>query len=323
MRPIKLNNWDFSEQEIEKAVKENRLLLLDAETSNMCNLRCPYCYRDIYGDKQKLKGELSLEERKDLLNHAKELGCRTVKLPGAGEPIIDPLFWEQVEYANKIGMDIIVFTNGLALTNKTAKRLKKLGASLILKFNSQNSEVEDKLVNMKGYSKRRKKALEILVKNGFNKGNPTSLGIDAVITKMNKNEVLDLFRYCRQNNIFPIIKPFMPLGGALRVKEWEVERDEVVELFRKSMNIDRKEFRIDYEFSLTYMGSPCDQRRYAIFVDILGNAFICTGSSKLLGNIRETKLKDIWNRKDLKEMRKLKYNKCFPREEYWSKQKRN
>ncbi|MBM3303626.1 MAG: radical SAM protein [Candidatus Aenigmarchaeota archaeon] len=315
----KLFGWDFSEEEVEKAARENRMLLLDIETSNICNLRCPYCYRDVYGGKQKLDNELTLNERKSVIDQARELGCRTVKIAGAGEPLLDPVFWKQVEYAIKKGMNIIFFTNGIALDEKNVKKLASMNVSVILKYNSNNQQVEDKLVGLLGYAKSRKRAFDLLLKYGFNRTKPTRLGIDSVITEFNKEEILDLFQYFRDENVFPIIKPFMPLGGALRVKGWEVSRDEALALFKKSQEIDRKKYGIDYDFSFTYMGAPCDQRRYALYVDITGKVFLCTGSSNLLGNIRNDKLADIWNSPDLKKIRQQKYNCCIPREQYWSK----
>jgi len=319
MNVPKLFGWDFSEEEVERAVRGNSMLLLDMETSNVCNLRCPYCYRDVYGGKQKLDFEMTIEERRSVIDQAKELGCRTMKIAGAGEPLLDPLFWEQIGYAISKGMNVVFFTNGIALKEKVVEKLSGLNVSVILKFNSDNAETEDRLVGLPGYAISRKAAFSLLTKYGFNKTTPTRMGIDTVITKFNMDEILGLFQYFRDNNIFPIIKPFMPLGGALRVKDWEVSREEALQLFRESKQIDKQRYGIDYEFSFTYMGAPCDQRRYALYVDITGNAYVCTGSRNLLGNIRKDKLKDIWDKPELKRMRQQRYSNCTPREQYWSK----
>ena len=41
------------------------MLMLDTETSNVCNLNCPYCYRDEYSKKHiALDNKLSIEQRK-------------------------------------------------------------------------------------------------------------------------------------------------------------------------------------------------------------------------------------------------------------------
>ncbi|MFQ5474370.1 MAG: radical SAM/SPASM domain-containing protein [Candidatus Nanoarchaeia archaeon] len=315
-----LRGWDFSEEEIQKAKEDNLMLMLDAETSNVCNLNCPYCYRDEYSKKHVvLNNELSIEQRKKLIDEAKQLGCKTIKIVGAGEPLIDSLFFEQIEYISKSGIIPLIFTNGIALTEEKAKKLYDLNCSIVLKFNSLKNNIQDKLVGRKNYTKFRDKTLEILMKVGFNKSCPTRLGFDSVIVKQNKNEILDIFRFCRKNNIFPMFKTFIPTGGALQYKNWEISKNEAISIFKEAQKIDEKEFNIKHKGQLPYIGGfPCTQWHYALFVDILGNVYACPGSRVLLGNIKEDSLIDIWNTHKAKEFRTKKYVSCPPREEYWN-----
>lgn len=315
-----LKGWDFSEKEIQKAKEGNLMLMLDAETSNICNLNCPYCYRDEYSKKHVvLNNELSIEQRKKLIDEAKQLGCKTIKIVGAGEPLADPQFFEQIEYISHSGIIPVVYTNGILLTKEKAKKLYDLNCSIMLKFNSLKDDVQDELVGRQGYTKLRDKTLKILIDVGFNKTKPTRLGFDSIIVKQNKNEILDMLRFCRKNNIFPSFKTFIPTGGALQYKEWEITKKELTEIYKDAQKIDEKEFGIKYGISLPYIGGfPCTQWHYALFVDILGNAYACPGSRILLGNIKEDSLIDIWNTHKAKEFRIKKYVSCPPREEYWN-----
>ena len=111
-----LRGWDFSEEKIEEAKKNNRLLMLDAETSNICNLSCSYCYRDEYGGHKRLEDEINLKRRERLIDEAWDLGCETIKIVGAGEPLIDPDFFKQVEYISERGITPIVYTNCQLIT---------------------------------------------------------------------------------------------------------------------------------------------------------------------------------------------------------------
>ena len=52
---------DIGNEKMEAAMKENKMLLIDVETSNICNLACPYCFRDVYGGHKELARELDLE----------------------------------------------------------------------------------------------------------------------------------------------------------------------------------------------------------------------------------------------------------------------
>jgi len=319
-----LKGWDFKDNEIQEALKNNLMLMLDTETSNLCNLWCLYCYRAEYGKQGKkvLWKEFDLNERKDLVDQAKDLRCRTIKIVGAGEPLIDKFFWFHVEYIHDVGITPVIFTNGIGLTKEDAMRLYDLDVSIIIKMNSLDEKIEDKIVGRKGYAKERDKALNNLISVGFNKSNPTRLGVDAVITKLNKDDIIKTFEFCRNNNIFPEFKSFIPTGASIKLKHWEVSKEELMKIFTEAKRIDKEKHGLEYDVTLPYIGGfPCKQLHFAMFVNILGEVYPCPGSRQLLGNIREKNLKDIWNGNKMKRIRNTTYNSCLPREEYWSNSK--
>lgn len=308
----------LTNEELKRATDNGDMLLMDIETSNICNLNCLYCFRNVYGTKEKLKNELSLEERLNLIRQAKELGCKTLKVTGAGEPLIDEYFIKMVEYANSLGMNVMAFTNGMIIDKNMAKKLFDLGVSLIVKCNSMNPEIEDKMTGLAGYCEKRNKALQYLMEVGFNKTKPTRLGMDAVITQLNKDEILKSFEFCRKNNIFPLFRPMMPIGAAINKKDWEISKEETEKLYKEASEIDKKKFNIIYEPKIPYMGGVwCRQLQYAMYVNILGEAYPCTGSKRLLGKIRETPLKEIWNSDLVKKIRSTPYDGCPLREKNW------
>lgn len=313
-----IKGLDMTNRELDKATEEDRMLLIDAETSNMCNLACAYCFRDVYGGHVRLKDELSVPQRLNLLKQAKELGCRTVKITGAGEPLLDKSFWEMAKFANKEGMYVITFTNGSLIDQRVAEMLASQDISVIVKCNSMLPEIEDFMTRKKGYAEARNKALGYLMDAGMNKGRPTRLGMDAVITSVNKEGILRQLEFCRKNNIFPLFRPFMPIGGASKLKEWEISREETVGLFRNAARLDKEKFGIDYSIVLPYIGGVwCRQLHYALYVNILGEAYACTGSKKILGNVKTQSLAEIWDSEAARKIRKTPYESCPLREAYW------
>lgn len=308
----------LTNEELEKALDKGDMLLMDIETSNICNLNCLYCFRDVYGTKDKLKNEMELKERLNLIKQAKELGCKTLKITGAGEPLIDKYFFDMVEYANKLGMTTMTFTNGMVIDKKMAEKLFNLGVSLIVKCNSMDPEIEDKMTGLAGYSEKRNKALNYLIEAGFNKTKPTRLGMDAVITQLNKGEIMKSFEFCRKNNIFPLFRPLMPIGGASKLKDWQISKQETIDLYEEASKIDEKNFNIIYKPKIPYIGGVwCRQLQYAMYVNILGEVYPCTGSKKLLGNIKKTPLKEIWNSVLVKKIRSTPYDGCPLRDKNW------
>lgn len=313
-----IKGLNLTNKKLRRAEKNNKMLLIDIETSNKCNLNCQYCFRDIYGTHEALKRELKLEKRLDLIKQAKELGCETVKITGAGEPFADPYLWPMIEYANSLRMWVLIFTNGSLIDRKIAKKLEKMDVSLIMKCNSLNEEKEDTMVGVKGYAKKRNKAMKYLMEQGFNKTKSTRLGRDLVITNINKDEVFDALRWCRRNNVFPLFRPLMPIGAARKLTDWMMDKEETKKMYEIVREVDAKEFGLKYGLTLPYMGGVwCRQLHYAIYVNILGEAYACTGSKKSLGNFKKQTLKEIWNSKDAKKIRKTPYESCPLRESYW------
>ncbi|MBI4453704.1 radical SAM protein [Candidatus Woesearchaeota archaeon] len=317
-----LKGLNLSNEKLQKTENANKMLLIDIETSNVCNLNCKYCFRDVYGTKEALKSELPLAERLRLIKEAKELGCETIKITGAGEPFADAGVWDMINYANKLDMWVMIFTNGALLNKEKIAELYKMNVSLIVKCNSLDERKEDEMVGRQGYAKKRNEVIEMLMDAGFNRSKPTRLGRDLVITNINKDEVYESLKWCRKNNVFPLFRPLMPIGAAINVKEWEISKDELKQMYETARETDKKEFGIEYELTLPYMGGVwCRQLHYAIYVNILGEAYPCTGSKKLLGNFKTESLKEIWNSGDAKKIRNTPYSSCPLRESYWRGEK--
>lgn len=312
-----IRGLNLTNEALKDAGAKNKMLLIDIETSNKCNLNCQYCFRDVYGTKEALEKELSLLQRLNLIRQAKELGCETIKITGAGEPFADPDVWPMIECANGLGMWVLIFTNGSLIDKGTAERLAKMGVSLIVKCNSFNEKKEDEMVGTSGYAKRRNQAIRYLTEAGFNETTPTRLGRDLVIANINKDEVYDALRWCRQNNVFPIFRPLMPIGAARKLTGWMMGKEETKDIYEKARQVD-KEFGLDYKLTLPYMGGVwCRQLHYAIYVNILGEAYACTGSKKLLGDFKKQSLKEIWDSEQARKIRDTPYESCPLRESYW------
>ena len=202
--PPSLAGTIFSEQEKESARQNYKLLFVSLMTDPVCNLACPDCY---VGEKKLTGTELILDERKYVLDQAAELGAKTLRIAGAGEPLCDNTFWSTVDYAmNELDMNVFFFTNGTIIDRTIAEKIAdydKLTA--VLKF-SGSPFVMEKLTGNKGcFSKENfveqdgiliPKYLECMLDVGMNaldKNGNSRLGIEFLLRKLNYGYCSDIF----------------------------------------------------------------------------------------------------------------------------------
>jgi MoaA/NifB/PqqE/SkfB family radical SAM enzyme len=293
--PPLIRGVDFSLSEIEVARENDKLLTLTYFVSNRCNFNCPYCYID-GGDE--LDNELSFSEFSRVVNQARELGASTLWIPGAGEPFLDHNFYCNngfpiIDYANSIGMNVTFFTNGYFVTEEIARELMKRNVSIVTKINSFSPVVQDLLAGKKGAYRGMQAGLGYLLEAGFNKGDPTRLGINTVITQQNYSEILGVFVFCRLNNIVPYISTTLHGGRACRHPELDVPLEQVRDLFDRALEIDQREYGHTWIPSPPIMADQCRKLYYDIVVTSTGDVKFCPGLPISIGSVRDKSLSEI------------------------------
>lgn len=311
-KPSIIKGWDISKEDYIKAHQKNELVKLVIDLSNICNLSCPGCFTKRVGDewssksKKRNPNEISFDNQSYLIKEAKGLGAKSVDIVGAGEPTLDPLFERVIEEVNSQDIHLIVFSHGVTKNFNDLEKYQDKNISFFIKLWSQNPELQNKYVegSIQNYSEKRDKTIERLIGFGFNKGvekrvdgidyKTTRIGADILVMKSNYNEVPNLFRFCRNNNIMPIIKTYIPEGPTRfaqeenskiytnkqlqKLKEDEVSPEEFNELREKIIKIDRKEYGI-YDMKTFYPQSvKCTQSMASVYVTISGDIKSCVGT---------------------------------------------
>ena len=305
-----MRGWDFSREEIAAAVNSGRMLNPTFEgMTNYCPWNCDYCYteRDTGSDAQKrrLSNELPLARRLEIIREAAQLGAKSMNFIGAGEPTIDPNFWEIVEAVAKSGMTPIVFTEAsLRLTDETfAQRLYELGATVVIKVNSlyyadyQNAVVAGNQPVDPTYFNKRNEAIELCTKIGFNQHTPTRLGFDTIITRDNYEEIHSAHLYTRRRNIFVVLKNYLFTGRVKEARKDLVSLEEQEKLWAKLAQIDQHFYHIKRSSIFPFGGShPCTLRSTGVHIAITGSVFRCDGEDTAIGDLRTETLKEVWER---------------------------
>lgn len=309
-KPPQLKGLDFSKEQIEKCVRDNSILRISIEPSKICNLKCPFCYADECYGKSKIakEDELSINEIKDIIIQAKNLGAKTITLVG-GEPLMYPKIREIISFINSNKLISLIFTNGTIMTGKYAEFLYNNNASLIVKFNSfDNPEIQDKMVgNIKGTFSKIKRTIDILIESGFNKSTPTRLAVESVISHTNLLQIAKIFRFARENNIYPYIELITPAG---RGKEYAeiLSKEEAKKIFYQLLKIDGSEFEYTWVPRPPLVATTCKYYFTAIYVNSNGKVQPCPTVNIELGNLRKEKLSEILNKPKFKRIRNIREN---------------
>lgn len=119
---------------------------LDIESTNICNLRCPFCAAtfDKWGSTR--RGFMSMELFKKIIDEGAENSLYSIKLSFRGEPLLHPKITDMIRYAKRKGIiDIYFNTNAVLLDNNMIEKLLDAGLFRIsISIEGTNKEVYGK-----------------------------------------------------------------------------------------------------------------------------------------------------------------------------------
>jgi len=316
-----VNGWAFSKEILRANI--GKLLTLDIDFGDRCSLNCPHCFRRNNRVDLKSKKLMIYKDIMNIITQAKELGLRSVKVLGAGEPFEDGDFLLFLRELKKLNVIPLVFTKGHVIgDDRLVKRyysryniytgeelveeLNKCNVSVLLGFNSFDTEIQNKMVGgVENYTYKRNRALELLVEAGFNKSNPTRLCLATnPVTNDNYSEIEEIYKWARVRNIYVVVTPTMISGRSSGEEVWRKitpSADKLLKLYTEiyKFNIEKGIQTLDQikeEGISSYAGGhPCNQIACGMYVTLTGTVLRCPGDDvTVLGNIWESSLREIW-----------------------------
>jgi len=104
----------------EKKTFTPRLESLTIELTERCHNDCIHCCINLPADDDAARRrEMTTAQIKDVIRQAADLGCLQLHLTG-GEPLLRPDFEALYIYARRLGLPVLLFTNGRPLTTRLA-----------------------------------------------------------------------------------------------------------------------------------------------------------------------------------------------------------
>ncbi len=105
-------------------------LCIDVETAAICDLACPFCFRQWIATPDKL---MRADLYYSIIDQCEELGVPSVKLNWRGEPLLQPNLPEFIDYAKRAGvLETIINTNAVTLDEEKARALVDSGLDLMI-----------------------------------------------------------------------------------------------------------------------------------------------------------------------------------------------
>lgn len=292
---------EFSKNDIEETAKSGRLLSMEVEFNRDCNFNCIYCYVKNEGHARK---ELTKDEIRDVLIQSKQLGSRKTIILG-GEPMLYPHILEMVRFIKELGMEIELFTNGTNITESVAKVFSELGVAVVLKMNTTDEKLQDIMSGKKGAYKHIHEAFRNLKTAGYPYSCP--MGVSTIICRQNINELVDMWKWLREQRIMPYFEMITPQGKARENSMLDVDAARVKELFSEIAKVDRETYGFSWKPQPPLVGGQCLRHQFSCAVNAYGDVLPCIGVTVPVGNIREKKMADILkNSEVIQELRSYK-----------------
>lgn len=288
-------------------------LCVDIEVASICDLACPFCYREFVVTPDKIIDEKLCY---NLIDQAADLGVPSMKFNWRGEPLLNPKIYEYISYAKKKGiLETIINTNATNLTETNSKKLIESGLDLMIySFDGGTKKTYEKMrpgrfnentfekvyENIKNFSKIRN---NLSAKFPFTK-------IQMILTKDTTNEVNEFF-----NNFVGIVdnvsvNQYTDRGGDINDLNHE---DEIK--YKKKLKETNSPYgsnymkELDGNISISKGRLPCEQPFQRLLITYEGRVAMCCydwGATHPVGYVDK---KPFNNKKDYEEVLSKVQNK--------------
>lgn len=263
----------------------SRLASLDVELTERCNNDCIHCCINLPAtDAQVTEREMTTCQVKKVLAEAADLGCLQVRFTG-GEPLLRPDFEELYLHARRLGMKVLLFTNGRLLTPRLADVFARIPPRVPIEITVYGMRVESyqAVTRTPGSFAEFRRGVSLLLER------EVPFVVKSAYLPPNKNEV-DEFEAWARTIPWMTGRPRYSLFLELRRRRDDATRDRVIKSLRVSpreglsmLTREAGKYRKEMgEFASRSM-PPADDVLFAcgagrgICVDAYGSAHPCLG----------------------------------------------
>ena len=302
------------------------------EVTSLCNLNCITCVRNVWSDES---GHMDMDTFHTIARQLKDFPhIRSVTLAGFGEPLYHPEILHIARTIKDLGLELTISTNGTLLSPDLAEELIDIGLDrIIVSLDSGHpqlfedirvgADLDVVLDNLRGLNEAKQRK----------RGNNPTVGIEFVAMRRNVHEIADLPRLgSRLGASFIIVTNLLPHTEDMKE---EVLYDSSAELPKSigwpvrmgglwlqwgtasypkmHWGADRYcRFVGDRSLVIRWDGgiSPCYALMHSYSYYIIGRPK--SVSSYIIGNVRDTKLLELWTSEEFVKFRSKVRAFAFP-----------
>ena len=274
----------------EEFAREHKLFSIAFELTYRCVERCIHCYID---DAPKFcaDDELTLDEYKNILRQARDMGCVSILFTG-GEVLLRKDFCDIVEFATALGFIVNIYTTGVGLTDEVFDRIcaAKIDGISVSLYSGIAAE-HDKITGVKGSFEKTLKATLMFKSAGVN------TFIKCVAMKQNFDSLKSLFELGRRLKLYVTVSPRIISGHEGKCAADYALGD--LELYKKFYELNKQYVPADLSaprFSREQMleRASCGAGINSLSIDPFGGVRPCNTFHEVFGSVRKDSLQNIW-----------------------------
>ena len=288
----------------------HRLFAVHWELTYRCNQRCAHCYLDVQPPERAAReapgaaeqNELSTAECRRVIDEMAALGAFSLVLSG-GEPLLRDDWAELAAYARDRYMALRLFTNGTLVDASVASRIAQLHLCTVeVSVYGADARTHDALTRAHGSFDRAIRALRLLREHGVRTVMKTPMmrqnvgqfrGMQALAGELGA-------QFHHDASITPSANP------RLNPLQFRMTEDDLRAYYRQTLEPSRGSLVANVPLAATPDRRPCGIGTSAITIDPYGNVFPCLEVRLAAGNLRQSTLREIWERSGLwAELRRL------------------
>jgi len=298
-----------------------------------CNLKCNFCYLFEDDDKENQTKEMTFGEIKKIIDEVSKYKP-TICVTG-GEPLLRKDIAKIIGYIKSKGCSSILFTNGLLMTEKTAKELIETQLDFIYVSMLGPKEIHEKANNMKSSFEKTINAIKLL-KKARDRNKLPKIGVYCTISPFNQDYLYDLAKEVENLKVdaFTYKHLYHSKEGLIKehnnaficnfgIKDRGIDKTDVevpdarkvVDQMKKIMgdNALKKRFYPDFDFDEVFkyysdcsypLKKRCLYPWYSASIKPNGDLSICF-HNYVIGNLKKKSLNDLWNNKKARCFRKV------------------